>query len=328
MATAVANLRQLMTRGTTLAFFRRSVWAGIFDRRFDGDAEAAYKITIDDLADNIATGSRTRDQVNSQFLAASTAAVTQKTLTMDNYQEAVFEVTDLDRIEAPSGASLWAKGIRRLGLKLAQEVDKDLGSDLTGVTFADAQTVGGASHVFGTAGSVFITEGGVPTGTGASKLVRQVIDAAKLHYVENDLDMGETEGGNISPFFAVIPYKLINVLKNDMIDSGYQDEGMAARAAWMNSILGTQAYGGRLFGIDIFGTNSIPQADDSPDTNWTLYFGCRQAIDIAIRSMRMNINLATTRESGGWKDTYRSRCDYGWVVTQPELWLKAEIHRD
>ena len=236
-----------------------------------------------------------------------------------------FEVTDLDRLETPSGPELWSKGIRRLSLKLAQEVDKDLGTDLTATAnFASDQTLA----TLGSAGSVFITPGGVATGTDASKLVRQMIDAASLHYAENDLDMGEIEGGNISPFFAVIPYKLMNILKNDMIDSGYQDDGMAARAAWMNSILGTQAYGGRLFGIDVFATNSTPQGTASPDVNWPMFFGCRQAIDIAIRSMRMNINLATTRETGGWKDTYRERCDYGHVVTNTKLWLKGSIHQN
>ena len=320
MATPLANLRQVMTRATTLAFYRRSVWAGIFDRRFDGLAQMSYKITVDDLTDNVASSSRTRTEVNTAFLAAVDASVAQKTLTIDNHQEAVFQVTELDRAETPSGPELWARGIRRLGLSLAQAIDIDLGADITGTVIAADQTL----PTLGTATSVFISPAGVPTGTDAAQLVRSQIDAAfaALHQ-RTILDMGEIEGGNISPFFGIMPYKLINVLKNDMIDSGYQDGGDAARAAWMNSILGTQAYAGRLFGIDIFGTNSIQQA--VAGTNWRIWFGCRQAIDVAIRSMRMNINLASTRESGGWKDTYRARCDYGHLVTNPKLFLKGDI---
>ena len=249
--------------------------------------------------------------------------ITQKALTIDDYEEAVFQVTDLDRLETPSGPELWAKGVRRLGLALAQQVDTSLGTDITSTAINADQTL----TELGVAAARFISPTGVPTTTGtnapAARLVREMIDAASLHYVENDLDMGEIEGANISPFFAVMPYKLINVLKNDMIDSGYQDEGMAARAAWMNSILGTQAYAGRLFGIDVFGTNSIPQA--STNVKWKIWFGCRQALDVAIRAMRMNINLATTRESGGWVDTYRTRCDYGHVVTNPQLFLVGSI---
>ena len=286
---------------------------------------SAYRITVDDLDDNIQTAARTRDEVNTGFLAAQTAAVKQVLLTINNHQEAVFEATDLDRLETPSGPDIWAKGIRRLSLALAQAIDIDLGTDIMGTAVASAQQLG----TLGEAGARFIDVNGKPNTdegkTAASQLVREAIDAASLHFVENDLDMGEVEGGNISPFFAVMPYKLVNVLKNDMIDSGYQDDGLAARAGWMNSILGTQAYGGRIFGIDVFATNSIPQA--ASDAAWTMRFGCRQAIDLAIRAMRMNINLASTRESGGWKDTYRTRCDYGFVITQPKLWLSAGIHQ-
>ena len=326
MATIVGNLRRVMTRATTLAFYRRSVWAGIFDRRFDGLAQMSYKITVDDLDDKIKSDSRTRAEVNSAFIANPVdAVITQKTLEMNNHQEAVFQVTDLDRLETPSGPELWARGIRRLGLRLAQDVDKDLGVDIPATVIAADQTL----DAVGAAGSRFITPGGVATtpanGVPATRMVRELIDAASLHYVENDLDMGEIEGANISPFFAVVPYKLINILKNDMIDSGYQDEGLAARAAWMNSILGTQAYAGRLFGIDVFGTNSIPQA--SANAAWKIWFGCRQAIDVAIRAMRMNINLAATRDTGGWVDTYRVRCDYGFMVTNPQLWLVGSIHQ-
>ena len=326
MATNVDNLRQLMTRATTLAFYRRSVWAGIFDRRFDGMASMSYKVTIDNLDDKIKTDDRTRTEVNTAFIANPVdAIVTQKTLTMDQHQESVFQVTDLDRAETPSGPELWAKGIRRLGLGLAQAVDVNLGTQITTPAVAADQQLG----TFGVAAGRFISVGGVPTTTGtnapAARLVREVVDAASLHYIENDLDMGEIEGGTISPFFGILPYKLINVLKNDMIDSGYQDEGLAARAGWMNSILGTQAYAGRLFGIDIFGTNSLPQA--KANVPWNLFFGCRQAIDIAVRAMRMNINLSSTRESGGWVDTYRARCDYGFVLTNPKLWLNAKIRQ-
>ena len=159
----------------------------------------------------------------------------------------------------------------QLNAEVAQEVSENVDSVLMTAVSGNSWTNDTNSFSFGSA-TDFVSRGsGEPSTDDASKLVGKALKRVHRAMVRDNVIGGETTGKfPPSNSTAILPVELSAIVVDDLADQGVlQRPGdIAANAVTERGIIGTNAYQGRAYGIDLVYSNGI----EVPATgNWDFY---------------------------------------------------------
>ena len=209
--------------------------------------------------------------------------------------------------------------LERYRAKTTQEVslaiDANIAAYISSYAFANEQklTVGTGSANVLTRSAV----GGYEKGTG-ERLIENSVDRVSEHFALNGVTTGGAYGGQPGELWIVLPMQLFFLLRRDL---------QARNLAWDdltdslfdNRIRQTEAYKGRLYGVNIIGTTSLTAPSSG---NWKAYAGTRDAVALAIDGPRQSfVNEPRYHPSLKWQlvqDGY-----YGRTMVNPELLVEV-----
>ena len=178
----------------------------------------------------------------------------------------------------------------------------------------------------------YISPDGEASTDAAKRLVRQVVEHARLIMKENHVYGGYTvDGVHPGQPTVVLHPRLASVLIEDMSDSDYHWDRLTGTTLGITgdgpSIMTGAAYTGRLYGLDIVETTYprlIPQARDNSGDTWDVWVICRGGVAYAKRPVTSQVLTPATNQTGSdW--VVRQWCTVGYQLVQREAILRLKI---
>ena len=250
MALTSDDLRTTYPAKVSTEINRRALWPSLCDRSLEPAAQNAYKIVAQDVT-AYGPAAYAGHTVDSDWAAETRTSAAQVELEMDKIQEYNAAISWYHAKLAPIRYEQLM--LQSAMQKLATAIDGSVADVLNDATWAAANT-----QKYGST-SVYISQAGVPTGTGADKLPYTMMRDFSLKVREDDWVDGAIVGSPIGNIWIVMPPTIFQLLADYLLDKGYGWDPLTASQLQQASILGGGRFRGRLFGIDIFTSTAIDE---------------------------------------------------------------------
>lgn len=309
------DLRRVYSALTTAHFYEASIWGSLGSRNYEAALQSAYNVLIQTETFNTSVASRSRSEIHSAFVAATSPTLAAETMAMDQAVETAQNIPMLDRLEGVLGGTLFDRAAREAGVKMANHVDDYFGTLISGVTYAAAN-----KSTLGNNTNYIAHDTGQPSTDKAKELI---LDAAERLVVwarrKNILEGIQLGGPGLSDLYIVMQPELAVVASRSLLDAHGQGNMNEVRGLVRQGILRYDTVMvGRVFGVDLYATVKLDKPANAT-ANWKFYGGVREGVEFASRPLNTRRVTAQTRESGGWVDTMGSMMQYGGKVVNDGL---------
>ncbi len=306
---------------TTIDLYRMSTWEALCDMSYGMSGQ--YRTVIQKPARTATVESRT---IGAAWKASTGQTVETLTLQPDQSYEVVgVEVAPEDVIDSPYAMLEQIRAEQ--AAKTAIYIDDNLSAYVRGLTYDAANKIAVGSGNYALAGTR--QDGGYfgknnsanAQGNAAIGIVTDALLQSATHFKLKNID-GTAIGASPGTLFAVLPTVIFEQLVREMQSAKYQWDALTDNLFDVR-IRNSSMWAGRLFGIDIVSTNSIPdpadpKADGSGDS-WKIYVGTRAAVACRIDPPVVSQVLSPDidQNAGNW--VLRQKGRFGRVIVNPSL---------